>query len=126
MDLGEKFGFDQSLADEGVDVVLDGDGSTVRVAMMPNARYDRFIESAMRRYRAMGEAVPEAVHEEAFAKYVLLGWSGLNVNGQAIEPSEENRLRMIREFPRFKGLVASQAADIANFKRRSAEVELKN
>lgn len=126
MDLGGTFGFDAELADGGVDIKIDEDGATISVAAMPNTHFDRHMLPIIKRYRAMGKEVPESEYEEAFAKFVLLGWSKLTDEGKTLKPTEENRLMMLRKYPAFKTLVRNEAMTRANFQKRVAEAERKN
>lgn len=120
MDLGKEFGVDEALADGGIWLPIGENGSRLLLAAMPNGNLERHMEPIYRRYRQLGKGipdVPENVHEEALSKCVLLGWEGIEENGQPLEPSEANRLNMIRKYPRFKSLIIREASNLRNFQR---------
>lgn len=126
MDLNEKFGFDQGLADDGVWLSLDGNGTKIKVAALSNTKSERYLEPIYRRFRSLGEEVPEAIQEEVMARFVLLSWEGIDDAGEALEPTESNRLAMLRKYPRFKAMVIREAQSQQNFRARQEADEIKN
>lgn len=125
MDIGKKYGVDAELA-EGTWVDVGGDGTRLLLAAMPNAKFNKFLEPHRQKYRALGEELPEAIYEEAIAKTVLLDWQNVEHNGVAVEPTETNRLEMLRAYAGFKSLVINQATLVSNFQRRAEDAEIKN
>lgn len=125
MDLSAKYGFDAQLA-EGQWVDIGDDGAKLRLAMWGNPRFEKFLDPHRQRCRTTGDDVPEAVYEEAIAKFVLLDWEGIEEQGSAVEPTDANRLRMLRTYSGFKALVIGEASKIKNFQRKADEAEIKN
>ena len=117
MDLEKEFGFDEALAEGGVWVPVGENGTRILIAAMPNAKLERHMEAITRRFRQLNKDVPEEIHEESVAKCVLLGWEGIEEAGQPVEPSEANRLAMLRKYSRFKSLVIREAINLKNFQR---------
>jgi hypothetical protein len=115
MDLKSEFGIDEGLAEGGVWLPIGENGARLLLAAWNNPRHEREMEPINRRFRAIGRDVPEAEHERAIAKTVLLSWEGIEENGQPIEPTEENRLLMLRKYGRFKSLVIREATNVKNF-----------
>lgn len=126
MDLKEQFGVDSELAQTGVWVSVDGNGTRLHVAAMPNPAFEKYLAPHYRRFRSLGEDVPEGIYEEAIAKTVLLGWEGIDHDGKALAADGANRLAMLRQYPRFKSMVIAHATNVKNFQRQADEAELKN
>lgn len=125
MDLDKKFGFDDELA-AGQWVAIGDDGTELKLAIWGNARFERFLEPHRQKCRVVGDSVPESVYEEAMAKHILLDWKGVEDQGLMVEPTEPNRLAMLRAYGGFKALVIAESSKIANFQRSVDEAEIKN
>jgi hypothetical protein len=126
MDIGNTFGFDKELADAGVWISIDGNGARIKVAALPNSKWDRHIEVLARRYREMEKEIPETSYEEALASDILLEWESIEDEGKPIDPTVENRLAMIRKYPAFKAFVVRESRLRANFQREREAAEAKN
>ena len=126
MDLKKEFGFDQDLAESGQWISVDGNGTRIKVAAMPNPAYERWLEPHQRRARTLGREIGEAAYEEAMAETVLLDWENVEDGGLAVKATKENRLAMLRKYRNFKALVIREATNISNFRAACDEAELKN
>jgi hypothetical protein len=126
MDLGEEFGFEQKLADEGTWIPVGENGTRLKVAAWPNRKHQEFMEPVYRRLRGLDKMPPEEVFEESMAKFCLLDWEGIEDGGAPVEATEENRRAMLHKYPRFKALVLAEAGNIKNFRAQSEEAETKN
>jgi hypothetical protein len=126
MNVEKEWGVDPQLADEGVWITIDGDGTRIKIAALPNSKWQRHLEVLSRRYHEMDKDIPESSHEEAIASDVLLDWEGLEEGGKPIAPTPENRLAMIRKYQPFLALVIREAKRRANFQRNLEEAEVKN
>jgi len=127
MDLRAKFGLNQKLEADGIDLHLGGDAFiTVRPAGMINRRYAAKVNELLQRERrtSLGDLdadTLQAVMLEAYGAAVCVGWRGMELDGQALECTPENFRRLMRELPALWEIVQREAGNLANF--RSAEVE---
>ena len=126
MDLNTEFGFDAGLAEAGVWVSVDGNGTRLKVAAMPNRAYERMMEPHQRRARSLGREISEGTYEECMAQTVLLDWDGIEDEGIAVKATPQTRLEMLRKYRNFKALVIREATNLTNFKRERDEAEAKN
>lgn len=126
MDLSKEFGIDDDLAESGRWFKVDDDGTELLIAALPNRAYDRFLELPRRRAQEINKMVPNAVIEEALAKTILLDWKNVTYQGESLEPTEANRLSMLRKFWRFQNQVVTLATQNKNFQRAADEAEEKN
>ena len=124
MDLKAEYGFDDKLADTGVWVSVDGNGTAIKIAKMPNARFTEYMEPHHRRSREMGTDVAEEIYERAMAKYILLDWKGIEEEGTTVDAAlEQNRERMLHQYTPFKALVIRAATSTKNFQAHDAEIK---
>lgn len=123
MDLRKAFGTDSRLETEGVDIHLGG-GAYVTIARAggSNARY----ESAMRRHLAphqkalaldaLDEKTAAEIMSAAYAETVVLGWRGIELDGEPVPFSVDTAKRLFRELPEFWRVVRDEAGKFANFR----------
>jgi hypothetical protein len=123
MDLKSEFGFDPELAAAGVWIPLGANGARLLIAARDNRRLEAYMEPIERRFRPGGRGVPENIYEEAWAKFVLLSWEGIEEGGRPLEPTEENRLAMLKRYPKFKALVIREAGNFRNFQPQEDETK---
>jgi hypothetical protein len=124
MDLKQQFGIDPALAAEGVWIPVDGNGARLLICsseLAENPRFAAYLEPLYRRFRQTTGVVPQDLIEEGLARHVLIGWEGLEEDGRPLEPTEQNRLAMIRKYRRFKELVWTEANNFRNFQPREDE-----
>ncbi len=128
MDLKKEYAIDPVLAEEGIDEPIgeDGDDATVKIAMMPNKAYNKFMAPYFKKYRRIGKDIPEEVYEVAMSKTLLLGWTNMFDGEKEIEPTEKNRLEMIQKYLPFKNLVLGLCTDRFLFQKNEAEAAEKN
>ena len=127
MDLRAKFGLNQKLEADGIDLHLGGDAYiTVRPAGMINRRYAVKVNELLQRERraSLGDLDPDTVEAltlEAYSTAVCVGWRGVELDGQALDCTPDNFRRVMREIPALWEIVKREAANLGNF--RSAEVQ---
>lgn len=106
-----------------------GDGLHLQVARTGNPEYRKVLNRLMRPHRRRVGSLPEDLAEqiqvELMAETVLLGWKGLEENGQAVEFNRTNVLRMlaIRDF---RDLVWEIASEKETFRAVQLEEALGN
>ncbi len=110
-------------------------GFTTTVTCMPNQRFNDFLRKrskVMRRAKAGQVPEPEVVEEitkEAFARFVMLGWDGLeDDDGQPIEFSWEKALEFFKEddWAHYYARCQAEAGDQANFRLMEEEEDVGN
>lgn len=123
MDLRKTFAADPVLEAEGIEVHL-GAGAYITLARAGggNVRY----EAAMRRLFAphkralanntLDERTATDILQGAYAEAVVIGWRGVELDGQPLPYSVENARRVLREFPEIWRIVQDEATRFSNFR----------
>lgn len=117
----------------GVEISIDDD-TTITVAAYGNRKFramrNRLLEPLQNSAGRAGITTDQAdkVLEKCIAKCILLGWSGLKIQGEDFPYSTENCLKLLSDprFKSFKELVMGHAADGEHFKLERLEEDLGN
>ena len=87
-----------------------------------NLRYTDEMRKAVKRHAGasgLNELSTDLMNDLAidlYAKCILLGWQGLEENGQPVTYSQENAKRLMTKYPDFFKIVQSQARDVELFR----------
>lgn len=133
MGIYKAFTTDAELEVRGI--VLDfGDGEWVRIARAGggNKKFIKLFEALMKPYRrafelgTMDDKKAAAILHEAFAKAIILEWHITDENGEPIEFTVENAIKVFTDLPEFFGTIKQEAEQRQNFRRAAREDEAKN
>lgn len=133
MDVYESFATDEKLEIEGAWIDYD-DKTKFLIAREYNDHFQRvFSETQERNARALKAKTEEAkklsgkLMVEIMAKTILVGWSGpVKLKGEDLgEYSYEKAVRLL-EVKGFRGWVATQASNEANYKAEAEAADAKN
>lgn len=132
MDIFDAFATDEKLEVEGAWIDYD-DKTKFLIAREYNDHFQRvFSETQEKHARALKGKTEEAkklsgkLMVEIMAKTILLGWEGpVKVRGVPVEYSFENAVKLL-EFKGFRGWVANQASNEANYKASAEAEDAKN
>ena len=122
MDLNRQYGSDESAAQNGKWFDLPGQGR-IQIARGDNRKavhYALKLRSA--RSHLLTEVTVDALEAaeqiatKVIARYILLGWENVFVDGTKIEYSVEAAERILTEFPMFKNQIRSIADNAAMFR----------
>jgi hypothetical protein len=122
------FGTDKALEKEGI--VLDYGPFQIRIARAggANAKFARVMEVKLRPYRraldagTLDEEIAKRLIAEAYAEAVVLDWENVtDENGQSMDCTVPNIVKLFLDLPELFADVQSQATKAALF--RKAEVE---
>lgn len=128
---------DKDKEKDGIWVDFPG-GLRLHVRRAENNDFKRFVSGKRRELaqvaRMTGKSLEELTDEdvepivlEGVAEYILLGWDGMTEPGPdgpvTVEPTLENRIRILRDYPEFRKLVDEASTD---FRRFRAEYDAKN
>lgn len=118
----EEDRFDPMLSEEGVWVDFYN-GSRLRLASTESKKYKAALAKAARKHRLLLDSTNDDNFEliqritcECLAKYVLLGWEGVTMNGQENIPySFENGVKALTISQKLREFVTEQAGMASNF-----------
>lgn len=119
MELSKVFSEHQSEVD-GVDVPVDSD-TVLRIAAWMNPKHAEAFRKVFRPYQfalragTMDDDLAGKLMSEAMVGTVLLRWSGLKENGEAIEWTTDNAKRILSAWPKFRAFVQDLAEQRALF-----------
>jgi hypothetical protein len=124
MDLRKTFGTDTQLEAEGVDIHL-GEDAYITLARSggSNVKYKTLMQKlAFKHRRAItaGTISPDVVvqlAQDAHAEAVVLGWRGIELDGEVLPYSVANCKRLFKECPEVWRIVEEEAGRFANYKR---------
>lgn len=120
MDIGKKYGTDSDL-ESGTGITLDfGGGATVKIhrAGGTNEKYMRAAAKRRARLNAAKNDLKASLRvlAEVYAEAVVLDWTGIELNGEALPYSKENVIRAFVEAPDFFNLIRGEAEEASNFR----------
>ena len=139
MSLYKQFATDKNVERDGV-VLSYGKNSknkdiTLRIARAggANIRYTKLLEAAIKPYRrqlqneTMDNGVAEDITMRVYAQSVVLGWEGVeDENGNDMEFTVENCMKLFKDLPDLWADIQSQATRAALFRQDILEADAKN
>ena len=121
MKLNEAFGTDTELEEEGKWFDL-GDGGRLLVGRFGSKKHERVMEKLRKPYEHLllrkGKIPKDEMTDmirESVARGVLLGWEGLEDEGESLTFSPEEALRLFIEYKDFYDHVFDLSNGMANF-----------
>ena len=139
MSLYKQFATDKNVERDGV-VLSYGKNSknkdiNIRIARAggANIRYAKLLEAAIKPYRrqlqneTMDNGVAEDITMRVYAQSVVLGWEGVeDENGNNMEFTVENCMKLFKDLPDLWADIQSQATRAALFRQDILEADAKN
>ncbi len=139
MSLYKQFATDKNVERDGV-VLSYGKNSknkdiNIRIARAggANIRYTKLLEAAIKPYRrqlqneTMDNGVAEDITMRVYAQSVVLGWEGVeDENGNDMEFTVENCMKLFKDLPDLWADIQSQATRAALFRQDILEADAKN
>ena len=132
MDLQESYGFtDADLEREGVEVQLTED-ATITVCRTNNDKFKDYLTGLRKPYEqriqrgTMDQKVLDVLTRKAVAKFVLIGWNGIKLNGKVVKYSPEKAEEIMERFEDFQEDVLVAANTRETFRRQVVEENEKN
>ena len=139
MSLYKQFATDKNVERDG-DVLSYGKNSknkdiNIRIARAggANIRYTKLLEAAIKPYRrqlqneTMDNGVAEDITMRVYAQSVVLGWEGVeDENGNDMEFTVENCMKLFKDLPDLWADIQSQATRAALFRQDILEADAKN
>ena len=122
MKLDKAYGTDANLEEEGKWFDL-GDGGRILVGRFGSRTHERVMERLRKPYEHLlarkGKIPKDEMSDmirESIASGVLLGWEGLEEEGESLTFSKEEALRLFTEYKDFYDQVFDLSNDAANFR----------
>ena len=131
MDLKKEFATDESLEEEGVWQDF-GDDLKCKIARMGNKNYQKEFQKLSKPYKkqirrgTLNDAKAEEILIKTMAKAILLGWEGLEEDGNPVPYSEKNAIHILTEYKDFRDLIGDYADDLEAYKIEEDEEAEKN
>ena len=139
MSLYKQFATDKNVERDGV-VLSYGKNSknkdiNIRIARAggANIRYAKLLEAAIKPYRrqlqneTMDNGVAEDITMRVYAQSVVLGWEGVeDENGNGMEFTVENCMKLFKDLPDLWADIQSQATRASLFRQDILEADAKN
>lgn len=124
MDLQKKFGTNSDVEQQGVDVHLGEDAYiTIKRAGGANAAYRRESLRTFRKHKraldneTLSEVESLELMYHVYASSVVLGWRGIELDGQPLEYSTDNAVKLFRAVPEVYRIIFEEANKLANFRQ---------
>lgn len=131
MDLRKAYGTDLEKEENGVEVELEP-GVFVTICRIGTKGFSDSYRRKTKKYQHLikrGKSIPEDKSQEIlidlYAKYILVGWRGLELDGEPLEYNEENAKKILAEFKDFRNLIAEMSMDAELFRETNAGNEKK-
>ena len=128
MDMRKTFATNAHLEQEGIEVHFQN-GAFIRLARAGggNARYENAMKQHFKPYRralntgSMDNKTVSEILQKVYAETIVLGWRDFELDGQALEYSPEQTLKLFKEFPEFWRIVQEESEKFANYKAEETE-----
>jgi hypothetical protein len=131
MDLKKEYFTDKKLEEGGVDVEL-GDGAVVTVCRTNNPKFREYLNKLRKPYERQiqrgtaDQDILDKLTRKAVARYVLVGWKGIEIDGEAVKYSPETAEQIMIDFPDFQEDVLFAANSRETFRQEVTEENEKN
>jgi hypothetical protein len=130
MDISKKFGTDADL-ESGTGITLDfGGGATVTIhrAGGTNAKFMRAAAKRRARLNAAKNDLDASLRvlAEVYAEAIVLGWTGIELDGKAVPYSKENVIAAFVAVPEFFNMIRQEAEEAGNFRDGEREADAGN
>jgi hypothetical protein len=132
MDLNKSYiQTDPTLEKDGVEVDL-GEGAAIIVRPMRNDQFRKYLNELLKPYerriqqKRMDTKLQDDLTRKAVAKYVLIGWKGIEIDGKAVKYSPAKAEELMEQFEDFQEDVLTAAMSRETFKAEIVEENEKN
>lgn len=137
-DIKKAFATDKVAESEGKKLTLvpakDGKPeSFLLIARKGNPKYKQYITRVLQENQTVlqtktpeAESLAQGIFKDAAARYLLIGWGGIDWNGAQGVPYAVETAREMLEVDDFNKLVDDYAGDMANYRKEEVEAEAKN
>ncbi|PHR58818.1 MAG: hypothetical protein COA47_10455 [Robiginitomaculum sp.] len=129
----ELFGTDTNLEKSGVTIDYGSFKAVIAAAGYGNTEYDKVKAELMQPHRldiqagTLPDEIVQQIERELYARTVLLTWFDFtDKDGELLEPTLENKIRVLKEIPRFFTDIIRLSNDIRKFKAEAEEADAKN
>ena len=130
-DIKKLFGTDPEKEKDGVWQPV-GDGMEIKVAKLNNPTYNKRFEFLTKPYRralrkgTLSNDVAESLMIQCLAETILLDWKGLEEKGKVVKYSVENAIKLLTDYPEFRGTINDIANELAIFQEIEDEEAAEN
>lgn len=130
-DLKKLYAVDETKETEGTWQDI-GDGISVLVARIGNPKYQKLLNNFLKPHRravrrgTIADEILENIITKTMASTILLGWKGLEEDGQEILYSQTESLRVLTDYKDFRDIVSELANEIEAFRVEEDEEAAKN
>ena len=130
-DIAKEFGTDESKEIEGVWEDM-GNGCRLLIAREGNPKYKKAFTRMTKPYRqqirreTLSDEKAEEITIKIMAETILLNWEGLEEDGNPVEYSKAEAVRMLTKYRDFRNHVSELAGSISLFKQTEDEESEKN
>lgn len=127
----DRFKLDEKAEVEGVWRNL-GEGARIKIARMMNPTYREAMRKRTEPYQALtelgqlGEKLGEEILIGALAEGILVDWEGFEENKLPLQPTMENKIRLLTTHKALREMVVAEANKQANFAAKVEKADLKN
>ena len=109
---------DTDKSEEGV--WMEHDGAKFKIARFGNPKFTSYMETLFKPYKRQGASQAKTIElgAKALAKYILLDWDGLKVNGVVVEYSYDKALELLSNpgADEFRDLISNLSQDEEQFR----------
>ena len=131
MDLAKHYRTDENSEADGVWVDW-GEETKLKIARIGNPNYQKRFQALLKPHRHLRDRglLPDEVQTEILNKCIsetiLLGWEGVEYEGEKLKYSAENALKLISELKDFREDVLTVAGEQAIYRQAEVEESSKN
>lgn len=137
-DVKKAFQTDKVAEQDGKKLVLvpakDGKKeSYLLIARKGNPKYKAYItrvlqenQATLRTQTPEAESLAQSIFKDASARYLLIGWGGIDWNGAEDVPYSVETAREMLDVDDFNKLVDDYAGEMANYRKEEVEAEAGN
>lgn len=117
-----KLATDQGRENEGTWIDV-GDDCRLCIARVGNRRYTDEVSKIARKNNVatLDNDTARKKMIDVYARTILLGWEGLQENGEDVPYTQENARRMLTEYPDFFRMIEAEASNAEHFRRSNVE-----
>jgi len=130
-DVRKLFGTDEVKEKDGVVHDL-GDGLKVRIARIGNPNYQKRFQAISKPHKralrrgSLSDEVAEKLLIQCLAETIVLGWEGVEENGEEILYSKENAIRILTAYPELRRYIEDIANEMEGYKADEDEEAIDN
>jgi len=130
-DVKKLFGTDSTKEQEGV-VHEMGEGLKMRIARIGNPNYQKRFQALSKPHRrairrgTLADEVAEKLLIQCLAETIVLGWEGLEENGEEVPYSLENCVRILTDYPELRNYINDIANELEGYQAEDDEEATEN